>query len=181
MGKAKYPHDSKRPESAAVRRALEALDVEALRVALTPRQRAFAHEYVVDFNATAAAIRAGYAPTYSEQQGHILTKHKGVMFLIDHLTQSKEAKIVSVSPEYVLQGITAILQKEGARDGDKLRGLELLARHLGMLTDKTEITGKDGQPLIEKQKIDEEASAFTALMKKLQDRADNDKKDVTLL
>lgn len=180
---AKHPHDAERPENAAVRRALEKQDVAALKLALTPRQRAFAHEYVVDFNGTAACIRAGYAKQYADRQAHILLHHKGVAFLIDHLTQSKAAKTVSVDPDYVLSQVTAIIGKEGTKDGDKLRGLELLARHLGMLTDRTEISGPDGEAIKIEQQTKEEAQSFTQLMKQLQERAAKDamKKDVTLV
>ncbi len=177
-GKAKYPHNSKRPAPKKVIRAIEEEDIEGLKVALTPRQRIFCKEYLVDYNASAAAVRAGYAINYSDRQAHILLKHKGVARLIDALSESKEAKITSVSPDYVIQKVTEIVTKEGTRDGDKLRGLELLARHLGMFIDRTEITGKDGGAIeLEQRRIEQEAQHFTSKMKALRDRAvlDEDK------
>jgi phage terminase small subunit len=156
---AKYPHDKDRPESAAVRKALAKMDMEALSIALTPRQRAFCKEYIVDFNGSAAAVRAGYATTYADRQAHQLLKHKGVSAFIDYLTASKAQKIMSVDPDYVIQGIVEIVQKEVAKDGDKLRGYELLARIMGMFIDKTEITGKDGDAIqIEQREIEQEVS-----------------------
>ena len=177
MAKAKHPHDASRPENAAVVKALEAGDMDALAIALSPMQLGFCREYVVDHNGTAAALRAGYAPTYADRQAHILMRHKGVRAMIDHLTLSKEAKIVSVSPDYVIQKVTEIVTKDSAKDGDKLRGLELLARHLGMFIERQEITGKDGGPLeIERrQKIEEEAENFTNFLKGLSKRADSEK------
>lgn len=180
---ANHPHDKNRPESEAVRRALEIGDVEAVRDALSPRQRRFAEEYILDYNGSAAVVRAGYSPNYPDRQAHLLLKHKGVAFLIDHLLRSKEAKIMSVNPEYVIQEVIGIIRKEGSKDGDKLRGLELLARHLGMFIDRTEITGKDGGPLaIEEQKAKEEADSFLADLKALQERADavDKKKEVII-
>ena len=163
-------------ESKAVSRALEKMDLEALRLALTPRQRRFAEEYVIDFNGTAAASRAGYRGDYINRQAHQLLHHKGVTFLIDHLTRSKEAKIMSIDPDYVLQRVTDIINKEGAKDGDKLRGLELLARHLGMFVDRTEITGKDGEAIrIQEQRIAEESESFMNLVTRLRDRAEKAK------
>lgn len=183
MGKAKYPHDASRPESAAVRRALAKQDIEALKLALTPRQRAFAHEYVVDFNGAAAVVRAGYVTKYPDRQAYTLLQHKGVAFLIDHLNLSKAAKVTAITPEYVLQRVTEIISKDTAKDGDKLRGLELLARHLGMLTDRTEITGKDGEAiqLETKQRVEEEAQHFTNMLEQLRERnAEQQKKDIDL-
>lgn len=159
-GKARHPHDASRPESQAVLNALASGDIDQLELALSPRQRAFCHEYIVDFNGTAAAIRAGYSTNYPDRQAHNLLKNKGVAAYIDFLTRSKEAQIVSVNPDYVIQQVTAIITKEGTRDGDKLRALELLARHLGMFIDRTEISGKDGEA-IKYQEIETEANDFT--------------------
>jgi phage terminase small subunit len=177
---ANHPHDSKRPPSAAVKLAVEIYreegDIEPLRRALSPRMRTFCEEYVVDFNATAAAIRAGYAQEYADRQAYVLNHHVGCIAYIDYLNSSKEAKIVSVSPDYVIQKVTEIITKAGSRDGDKLRGLELLARHLGMFVDRTEITGKDGDAIrIEQQKVEEEAEGFLNVIRRISDKSDKDK------
>lgn len=177
-GKARHPHDADRPESAAVRKALERKDIEALKLALTPRQRAFAHEYVVDFNATAAAVRAGYSPNYPDRQAHLLLQHKGIAFLIDHLTHSKAAKVISVDPDYVLRKIVSVVEREGVKDGDILRACELLARHLGMLTDKSEVK----VDAVIDTRVEEDARDFATLLKGLQKRAeDKEKKEVELV
>lgn len=176
MGKAKHPANPARPERASVLAAIADGDIQALKASLTPRQRGFAEEYVVDFNGTAAAIRAGYAKEYADRQAHQLVRHKGVMAYIEHLTRSKEAKAVSVDPDYVLQKVTEIIQKEGTKDGDRLRGLELLARHLGMFIDRQEITGKDGEALqIETKRVEEDAAVFDHLLNGLRKRAEVDK------
>lgn len=176
---ANHPHDKNRPESLGVRRALEADDMDMLRDALTYRQRRFCEEYVIDFNGAAACVRAGYSPKWGDRQAHLLFKNKGIERYIDHLQMSKESKLVSVNPEYVIQRVMEIIGKENAKDGDRLRGLELLARHLGMFIERTEITGKDGEAIrIEQQKVEEEAKSFTNLMKQLRDR--QVKKDVTI-
>lgn len=176
MGKAKHPHNAERPEPEAVRKALEKGDMEALGLALSARQRKFAEEYVIDFNGTAAAIRAGYSTNFPDRQAHTLLKHRGVAAYIDHLSRSKEAKIVSVNPDWVIQKVTEIVTKDDGKDGDKLRGLELLARHLGMFIDRTELTGKDGEALkIEHQKIEEDAATFDHLLNGLRKRAEVEK------
>jgi phage terminase small subunit len=173
IGKARYPHNSKRPEPAGVRKAIASADKEALRIALTPRQRAFCHEYVVDFNASAAAVRAGYAPLYVDRQAWVLKNHAGVQAYIDHLTKSKEAKVMSVNPEYLIQKVTAIINDDSAKDNDKLRGIEMLMRHLGMFVERTEITGKDGGAIeVEQRRIEQEAQSFTSLIQGLKERAD---------
>lgn len=174
MGKARHPHDKNRPEPRTVVEAIAADDIEALVSALSVRQRRFAEEYCVDFNGSAAVIRAGYSPKYSDRQASTLRKHKGVARYIDHLTQSKEAKIVSISPDYVIQRIVEVMDREGVRDGDILRGAELLARHLGMLRDKTELSGPNGGPIeTENRRIEEEAESMKRQLDALRRRSDS--------
>jgi phage terminase small subunit len=181
---ANHPHDPKRPESAAVRKALEADDMEALRDALSYRQRRFCEEYVLDFNGSAAVIRAGYSPNYPDRQAHVLLKNKGIARYVDHLQMSKESKIQSINPEYLIQKLTEIMNRPGIRAADELRAIEMAMKHLGMFIDRTEITGKDGDAIrIEQQRITEEAEAFRNAIKMMQERSaqEKEKKDVTLV
>jgi phage terminase small subunit len=178
MGRAKHPHDSSRPERAAVRRAIEADDKEALKTSLTHRQRAFAHEYVVDFNATAAAIRAGYSVLNADKQAYLLTKHKGIIAYIEHLTKSKQAKVMSVNPEYLLQKLSDIMGDETTRAGDKLRAIEMYMKHLGMFIERTEITGKDGEAIRVEQQTKQEADGFLSTIRRIAEK--NAQKEETL-
>lgn len=164
MGKAKHPANPERPESPAVKKALEANDMEALAKALTLRQRRFCEEYKIDFNGTAAAIRAGYATQYADRQASQLLKNKGVSTFIEHLVESQAAKIASVDADYIIQGIVAIINDDN-RAGDKLRGYELLARLKGLFIDKQEITGKDGGAIEVERRVEEESREFTNLLK----------------
>jgi phage terminase small subunit len=169
VGKANYPHNPKRPEPKSVLDAIQNNDIEALTRALSVRQKRFAEEYVFDFDGKAAAIRAGYAKQFAGRQAYILLKHRGVAFYIDHLSKNKDTNITVIDPEYIVQRIIKTIDK--AEDivnlTAVLRGLELLARHKGMLTDKQEITGKDGGAIeIENRKrAEEEAQDFTDLIK----------------
>jgi phage terminase small subunit len=167
-GKAKHPHDSKRPEPAAVRRALEKNDREALKIALTPRQRRFCEEYILDFNGSAAAVRAGYSVNSVDKQAYTLLHHKGVSAYIDHLTRSKEAKVMSVNPDYLLQRLSDIMNKDEARDGDKLRAIEMYMKHLGMFVDRQEITGKDGGAIeVQEQRIQQDVDSLVSTIKRM--------------
>lgn len=171
MGKARYPANPERPESPAVKKALELNDMEGLRGALTYKQRRFCEEYTVDFNGAAAVIRAGYQTKYPDRIAFQLLNNKGVETYCDFLTASAAAKIMSVNPDYVIQGIMKIVGKEHGKDGDKLRGYELLARILGMFIDKTELTGKDGGAIeIEQRQVEEETAQLTNMLKSMRKR-----------
>lgn len=140
--------------------AIEAGDIEALRDSLSYRQRRFCEEFVIDYKASAACRRAGYSEKYASRQSYQLLNHEGCKAYIDYLDDTKAAKITSVDPDYVVQKIVTIVNKENAKDTDKLRGLELLARHLGMFIEKTEISGPDGEAIKIEQQAKQEASAF---------------------
>jgi phage terminase small subunit len=51
---------------------------EGVGPALTPKQQRFVSEYLIDLNATQAAIRAGYSPKTANQQGSRLLVNVGV-------------------------------------------------------------------------------------------------------
>lgn len=118
----------------------------ALEQAMTPRQICFCKEYIIDFNAQQAALRAGYSPSNLANTSYQLMSYAGIRKLIEFYNQSSAAKITAVDKDYVLQKVTEIVA-HATKDSDKLRGLELLARHLGMFIDRTELTGKDGEAI----------------------------------
>jgi len=127
---------------------------QALEDAMSPRQRAFCREYTLDYNQKEAAIRAGYSPNAAGPTSYNLMQYRGIQRLIEIYTETKAQKITSVDPDWVISKITEIVTNDGARHGDKLRGLELLAKHLGMFIDRTEISGKDGEAIkIEETKM----------------------------
>lgn len=170
---ANHPNNPERPPSKAVLAAMAANDIEALKQALTVRQRRFCEEYVYDFSGKNAAIRAGYSPKNATQQATVILMNTGVRYYIDYLSASKEAKITAVDPNYVIQKVTEIVMKHDAKDGDKLRGLELLARHLGMFIDRTEITGKDGEA-IKYEEIQNEADNLQRRLARIAERRGKD-------
>jgi phage terminase small subunit len=56
---------------------------------MNDKQRRFAEEYNVDHNATAAAIRAGYAEKAAKQTGHKLLQKPDVRQLVEKLDAKK--------------------------------------------------------------------------------------------
>lgn len=119
---------------------------QAIEDALHPRQLAFCKEYTIDHVAKAAAIRAGYSPHSAGPISTNLLKYRSITRLIELYTQSKAQKITTVDADYVIQKVTEIVTTS-SKDSDKLRGLELLARHLGMFIERTEISGRDGEAI----------------------------------
>lgn len=160
-----------RPEPQRMIKALsqpEERQKQALEDAMNPRQLAFCREYVIDFKQGAAATRAGYAPKTAGVIARNLLQYRGINRLIELYTLSNAQKIIAVDPDWVIQKVTEIVTTS-SKDGDKLRGLELLARHLGMFIERTEISGRDGEAIrIEEtnHKADEVARRLREMGKK---------------
>lgn len=112
-------------------------------MALNPKQQAFAREYLVDRNATQAAIRAGYSRKSAHSQGHDLLKHPEIQEAIQDGTQ-KVFERAELSAAGVLADIARIAQKaESVGElNAALKGHELLGKHLKLFTEKVEHSGK---------------------------------------
>ena len=72
-----------------------------------PRKARFAAEYTVDFNATRAAIRAGYRPQWAQNRGYKLLLEPEVQAAIAARAHRRFARS-AISPERVLREIARI-------------------------------------------------------------------------
>jgi phage terminase small subunit len=116
---------------------------------LTAKQKIFVLEYLKDLNGTQAAIRAGYsAKTANVISSEMLTKPYIKAAIEDGMT--KRAQKLEISADYVLEGIKRVTgdAEERGKHSDALRGFELMGKHLKLFTDKQELTGANGAPLI---------------------------------
>lgn len=76
-------------------------------MALTNKQRRFVEEYLVDLNATQAAIRAGYSAKTAASQGERLLRNVEVAQAIQE-AQAKRSERVQVDADYVLARLVEI-------------------------------------------------------------------------
>lgn len=129
---------------------------------LTGLQKAFVEEYMKDLNASKAIIRAGYNTKYPDKMGNQLLNNPRVRLSIDAIKAARTTHS-DVTKDYVLKGIQRAIRlaEEAGNLNALLRGHELLARHLGMFIERTEISGPDGDAIKMEQKIREDVSDFT--------------------
>lgn len=138
---------------------------------LTDKQKEFVRQYLVDLNATQAAIRAGYSMKTAYRQGADLLQKTSIREAIEK-AQAKRAQRVEVTQDYVLSNLVEVVERtmqrapvtnrkgEQATDEEGRavwtfdakganRALELLGKHLGIFTDKirAEVSGPDGGPM----------------------------------
>lgn len=140
---------------------------------LTDKQALFVQEYLVDLNATQAAIRAGYSErTAQEISSENLSKpiiQEAIRVLRDERMQRTQ-----ISADYVLKGIVEtiercrqvvpVIDKKGDpvfvetpageiapaytfKAGEALKGYELLGRHLGLFNDKLQLANDPDNPI----------------------------------
>ena len=127
---------------------------------LTAKQQRFCDEYLVDLNATQAAIRAGYSKRTAYSIGVENLKKPEIKKYIDERMAEKESKLIATQDE-VLKYLTSVLRGksksteivvEGTGDGcsearkilkepsekDRLKAAELLGKRYGLYTEKIE-------------------------------------------
>ncbi len=105
---------------------------------LTTKQERFCQEYVVDFNATQAAIRAGYSqPTASQTASRLLTNVKVQSVLAE--VQAEDAAKTQLTREFVIEGLMGIAETAEVPSA-RVRAYELLGKHLALFTDRLEVT-----------------------------------------
>ncbi|PXW75966.1 phage terminase small subunit [Blastomonas natatoria] len=80
-------------------------------MALTPKQEAFVREYLIDLNATQAAIRAGYSAKTAKQQGQRLLTNVDVQAAVTD-GQAKRAEQTGIDAAYVLNRLVEIDQMD---------------------------------------------------------------------
>lgn len=97
---------------------------------LTEKQKRFAEEYLVDLNATQAAIRAGYSPDTANEQGSRLLANVNIKSTVDKMIAERSrrtginadrvireiAKIAFVNAGEVIDFDTAILRDKISDD-----------------------------------------------------------------
>ena len=118
---------------------------------LRDKQEKFCIEYLIDLNATQAAIRSGYSEKTARQMGTENLSKPVIQQRIQELRLQASAES-GVTPARVLKELEyiAFASSESITRGDgsmrltmhdKLAALDKIGRHLGMFVDKHEVTG----------------------------------------
>lgn len=119
----------------------------------------FVVEYLIDQNATQAAIRAGYSLKTAYSQGQRLLKNVEIKQKIEK-RQAKQLKRLEITADYVLGSLKEVaerckqsepvLDKQGKPTGEYRfdstganKALELLGKYLSLFTDKIQVEHLD--------------------------------------
>ena len=108
---------------------------------LTLKQVMFINEYMVDMNATQAAIRSGYSEKTAYSIGDENLKKPEIAVEV-RKRMDERARRLGITADNVLADIDAIRRIKKVSTKDRLRALELLAKHLKLITERHEIDGQ---------------------------------------
>lgn len=135
--------------------------------ALTPKKERFCLEYIQDYNATQAAIRAKYSPKSAAKTGCQLLKEPEVRAYIEQLQREARERLMLNHDRVILELVDVVnicksavpvekwdyLSHEMVETGEyqidskgAVKALELIGRHLGMF-DKQDIPTGDTGPV----------------------------------
>lgn len=127
---------------------------------MTSKQQRFCDEYLIDLNATQAAIRAGYSSKYANTNAPKLLQITAIKALLAQRMAEKESRLIADQDE-VLKYLTSVLRGQSrasvvvventgdfmseAREMEKapdekerLKAAELLGKRYGLYTDKVD-------------------------------------------
>lgn len=74
---------------------------------MTEKQKRFIEEYLIDLNATQAAIRAGYSPKYADREGHKLVENSRVSEAIEKALAERSRR-TGINQDRVVQELAKI-------------------------------------------------------------------------
>lgn len=120
---------------------------------MNPKQSRFVDKYLVDLNATQAAIRAGYSAKTARQIGDENLSKPDIAAAVA-AGMADRAQRTTITQDKVLANLEAVKQDAMSKTADKdgnirmsshmaaLKACELQGRHLGMWNGRIAVTGE---------------------------------------
>jgi phage terminase small subunit len=133
-------------------------NVNKRRPGLTDKQRRFVEEFCSDFNATQAAIRAGYSTETARATASRLRTHPAVAAAIAQAVAALKARAEASSDRWLLEVLDIAYANPDAKTedgkpatrltfGEKVRALELQGRALGFVKQDLELKTQTAIPI----------------------------------
>lgn len=116
---------------------------------LTAREKAFVEAYITDFNQTKAALTAGCSPKGAGVAGHRLMKREAVAAEIARRLEGKrEQEVTAARIVKELARLAFSEEGEELKPADKLRALDMLAKHLNLCDEREKGPNETGGGVI---------------------------------
>lgn len=111
---------------------------------LNDKQKRFVQEYLLDLNATQAAIRAGYSARAAHSTGHRMLRNAEISAAIQAAMQQR-AQRLAITADQVLENLENARKQamEEKQSSAAIRACELTGRHIGMFSTRPQEDEKD--------------------------------------
>lgn len=113
---------------------------------LTKKQQLFVENYLLSFNGTKAAIAAGYSPKTARIQASVMLAKPNIKEEVDKRCLDITGKTMD-KIAYLIGYWQSVIDNPAVSQKDRLKASELMAKYLGLFSERVEISGKDGEPI----------------------------------
>lgn len=137
---------------------------------LSAKMERFVEEYLLDLNASAAVLRAGYKTRNQNRLAAELMRHPLVKAAIEERTEDRRERM-ELTADYLINKLVFMIEKEGVRDSDALRAIELAGKSLALWKERQEISGPDGDAIQMEQRTEQNVAEFKSKLARLARRA----------
>lgn len=138
---------------------------------MTAKQQLFCDEYLIDLNATQAAIRAGYSEKYAHTNAAKLLRITTIKEYIEKRMEEKQSELIAKQDE-VLQYLTAVMRGESQAEivvvegvsaramqkapdeKERMKAAELLGKYYGAWNNKAALDLEEQRARIDKIKAE---------------------------
>lgn len=101
------------------------------------KQQLFCREYILDFNATQAAIRSGYSEKTARQQGTRLLTNVDIQSCVQKIINERMAGL-NVNADWVLKRLSHEAMNASS-DSARVKALELLGKYFNLWQDQFQV------------------------------------------
>lgn len=137
---------------------------------LSAKMARFVDEYLVDLNASAAVLRAGYKTRNQNRVAAELLRHPLVKAEIERRTE-KRRQNMELKADYLINKLIAIIEDGEVKTADTLRAIELAGKSIALWKERQEITGADGEAIrVQEQKVEREIDDFKSRIASISER-----------
>lgn len=120
-----------------------------MKLLINQKQKRFCYEYIKDFDATKAAIRAGYSPKNANSFGSLVLKKHYVAEFLEQLLNEKSESLQEAVDKLISEFIIiAFSTTDGKviKTANKLKALEMLGKYFGLFRENK--IGPSEEPVV---------------------------------
>lgn len=135
---------------------------------ISPKMERFIEEYLADpeLNGSRAVLKAGYKTNCPNRIATQLLCHPLISAELDKRRLERRERM-ELKADYLIAKLVEMIERDGTRDSDVLRAIELAGKSIALWKERQEISGPDGESIKMEQKVKEDVANFTSKLSRL--------------